>query len=102
MSFFFLGCAIVFTAAAQTLYKLFAENRKLPFLISTIALFVATPIMSYLALRELSLGVVYMSTGLTYILVLMSSRFVLRESVEKRQIFAVALIVAGVGVFNLQ
>lgn len=102
MSIFFLACALIFTALAQTCYKLYSLKRRRVYIVATILLFVLTPVMSYLALRELSLSVVYMSTGLTYILVLLAARFVLHERIAGRQLTAVSLIALGVVVFNLQ
>lgn len=64
-------------------------------------LFCSIPLMSYLALKELDLSVFYMSTGLTYVLVMLLSRYILNEIIEKHQLYAVALIIGGVLVFNL-
>jgi multidrug transporter EmrE-like cation transporter len=57
--------------------------------------------MTFLALRGLDLSTVYMSTGITYVLVMLASRWILKEVIEQRQYYAVLLIISGVVVFNV-
>lgn len=101
MSYVYLACAIGFTATAQLFFKLFNQKHRLAYLLLSIALFGLTPFMSYLALKELELSVVYMSTAITYVLVMYLARIVLKETIDKRQIYAVSLIVVGVLTFNI-
>ena len=101
MSLFFLSCAIVFTALAQTSFKLYHQKSAVIYVVIAIILFSITPLMTYLALRELSLSFVYMSTGFTYVLIMLLAKFVLNEVIEKQHIHAVILIISGVLVFNL-
>jgi multidrug transporter EmrE-like cation transporter len=101
VSVFYLSCAILFTALAQTLYKLYSLKHKVVYLLFTVIFFCITPLMSYLALRELTLTVVYMSTAITYVLVMFSAKYILDEVIEKRHLYAVALIISGVLVFNI-
>ena len=101
MSMFYLACAIVFTALAQTSFKLYHQKSVTTYVVIAIILFSATPLMNYLALRELSLSFVYMSTGFTYVLIMLLAKFVLNEAVKKQHIHAVILIISGIFVFNL-
>ena len=101
MSYVYLGCAIGFTATAQIFFKLFHQKRRFTYLLLTVALFGLTPFMSYLALKALDLSVVYMSTAITYVLVMYLARIILKETINRRQVYAVSLIVVGVMIFNI-
>lgn len=101
MSIFYLSCAIIFTALAQTSYKLYFHKNQLVYLAVTIILFCVVPVMTYLALKSLPLSVVYMSTGLTYVLIMFFAKYILGEFVEKRHVYAVTLIISGVLVYNI-
>lgn len=56
--------------------------------------------MTYMALKGMALSVAYMSTGLTYVLVIFSAKYVLGEVIDQRQKIAITLIICGVIVFN--
>lgn len=56
--------------------------------------------MTYMALKGMALSVAYMSTGLTYVLVIFSAKHVLGEVIDQRQKIAITLIICGVIVFN--
>ena len=101
MSFIYLACAIVLTAFEQISYKLYSQRRSLIYLALTIGLFCFIPFMNYLALRDLTLSVVYMSTGLTYVLVMFFAKYILNEEIRKQHTYAIVLIVSGVVVFNI-
>jgi multidrug transporter EmrE-like cation transporter len=49
----------------------------------------------------LSLSVVYMSTGITYVLVMLASRNFLNEQIYQHHVYAIVLITSGVVVFNI-
>lgn len=96
----FLASAIISTALAQISYKIYFAKKSKANLIVSVLLFVVTPFLAYSALKELSLSIVYMSTGLTYVLVLVLARLLLGEKMTTRQFYAASLIVCGVLVFN--
>ena len=93
----FLTLAILVSAGGQIQYKRYTLDRKRITFTSTIALFFMTPFFSYLALKGITVDVVYMATSLNSFVVLMMSRWWLKEAVSKKQIIS-SLIVAG-GVF---
>ena len=94
--------SIVYIAAlAQIAYKLFFMKQKKLFLVMSLTLFCCIPLLSYLALKKLDLSTVYISTGITYVLVLILARFILNETIDKQHIYAVVLIISGVLVFNI-
>lgn len=95
-----LAFAIVFTAVAQVSYKMYFIHKKPVYLFSSMFFFVCTPLMAYLALLGLSLSTVYVNTGITYVLVMVSARYIVNEVMSFRHISAAALIVGGVVLFN--
>jgi|CXWL01.1.fsa_nt_gi multidrug transporter EmrE-like cation transporter len=96
-----LVLAIVSTAGAQVLYRLFFLRQEKIYLVATIGLFCLAPGMSYLALKHWPMSTVYMSTGLTYALVLALAKLLLGETISRRKMQAMLLIVGGVVIFNL-
>lgn len=95
-----LAGALTATALAQLCYKVYFVRRKRIYIGAAIALFVMVPPLAYLALTHLGVGIVYMSTALTQILVLVLSRFVLKERIGYSHAAAMALIVAGVVLYS--
>ena len=83
------------------MFKLYYLKSALVYVIFAVILFSVIPLMTYLALRDLKLSFVYMSTGLTYVLIMVFSKYVLHEHIEKRHIQAIFLIISGILVFNL-
>lgn len=96
-----LTLAILATAGAQVLFRLYHVKGHRWALAGTVGLFCLVPPLNYLSLRHWSLGTVYMATALTNVLVLALAKFVLGESIGPRKIQAMALIVCGVVLFNL-
>jgi len=101
VSVLYLSCAIVLTVIAHLSYKYYYRRHDMVYLVVAIALFVLVPLMNYLALRELSLSVVYMAAAITYVLILISARCVLGEAMEARHKYATVLIISGVFIFNV-
>jgi len=100
MAFGFLASALVCTAFAQFSYKLyFVKQRPRPALLCALVLFAIAQLGFFLALTQLAIGVVYMSTGITQVLVLALSRYALRENVTHDHLIAVLLIIGGLVVY---
>lgn len=96
----FLATALLCTALAQLSYKLyFTAGRRLALLYRALILFGIAQVGFFVALTRLDIGVVYMSTGFVQVLVLLFSRFVLREDVTRDHVIAVGLIVGGLIVY---
>lgn len=91
-----LAGALTATALGQVCFKLFFKNKQYHYLIMAIALFCIAPLCSYVALGELSVGFVYMSTALTIVMVVLLSAFVLGECLTRDHGIAMLMIVAGV------
>jgi drug/metabolite transporter (DMT)-like permease len=101
LAWFELLLVLLGTSVGQVLYKLYVQQRKLVLLLLAFSAFGAGPVLTYLALRVLNVGQVYMSTAATQVAVLVLSRYVLKESITRQQILATAVIVAGVVVYAI-
>lgn len=97
----FLASTVVATAAGQLSYKLYFDRNARRYLAMAIAAFLTVPFLSYGALRDISLDVVYMATSLTIVLVTGCSISILRERMTPFQWTGSGLVVLGVIVYNL-
>lgn len=100
-SLIFLLFALIFTAIGQLLFRLYYVRANKKYLAAALGSFVVVPLFSYIALLNLTLAFVYMSTALIHILVLSMSRVFLKEQLTRKQIISMSLIVMGIIVFNL-
>ncbi|RAP58433.1 SMR family transporter [Oleiagrimonas sp. MCCC 1A03011] len=90
-----LAIAICATTLGQICFKYYALYRRRIMLLSAIALFGAIPLFTFFAVRGLGLGTVYISTGLSYVLVALFGKILLKEKVSAGHALALALIVTG-------
>ncbi len=91
-----LGAALTLAAFGQLNFKLYALRSSRLNLAIALGCFVIAQICFFLALMDLRVGVVYLSTALTQILVLFLSRHVLREALTRHHAVAMTMIVAGI------
>ena len=91
-----VGCA----GFAQVFYKRYISvGRHRRHLAITIGLFVLAQGSFFLALTQLSIGVVYMSTAITQVLVLAASKWMLGEQVSRHHVQAVVIIGLGLALY---
>lgn len=93
--------ALVLTATGQILFRMHYQRTGHLYLVAAVGTFATVPLLIYLALLNLTLALVYMSTALVHVLVLVMSRFVLGEQLANRHYLAILLITCGIIVFNL-
>lgn len=96
-----LALAILATAAGQLLFKQASVRRARALTLLAIVSFCVAPAAAYMALRDLDLATVYVSTVLSQLLVVLASLLWFGEHYRRRQWLGLALIVAGVLVFNV-
>ncbi|MBI5136223.1 MAG: EamA family transporter [Nitrospirae bacterium] len=94
-----LAGALFATAQAQLSYKLYFRARRRVHLAVAIACFVGASVCAYLALKSLSIGMVYMSTALTQLMVVGLAHRVLGEPFTRDHGIAMVLIVVGILVY---
>ncbi len=96
---FAIAATVVATAMGQVVYKLFFVRRQIRFLAFTGITFLVAQGCCYVALRDLEIGVVYMSTALTHLVIIWASHHVFREKITRDHVLALSLIVCGVVVY---
>lgn len=99
LSYTCLFMAIMSTAFGQVFYKKYSLDRRLIYLALTLGFFLINPVFSFLALKNISVDIVYVSTSLTILTVAVLSRIFLGEIMPARTWTAIAIIVAGVFIY---
>lgn len=97
----FLAVALLSTALSQFLLKLYHVRSKIYLVVLALCLFGSIPVFSYLALRELELSTVYVSTAITQVMVLFLSKQFLHEKITQDMAKSIGLILAGIVVFAI-
>jgi multidrug transporter EmrE-like cation transporter len=93
--------ALAATAAAQVTYKAYSLGGRRIQLVATILLFGVTPVLTYVAVKAFGIGLVYIATSLTYILVSAAGWLLFAERPSVRRIAAMAFIFSGILVYGL-
>jgi multidrug transporter EmrE-like cation transporter len=112
LSYMLLFLAILLTGISQVLlktgssrngegrFRAFSMYLNAPTL-TAYGLLLVTTVISVIVLREIPLKVFYAIASLNFLVVAGLSYWLLKERVDREMIFALALIVAGVLVFNV-
>jgi len=100
-SLLYVLLVVLFTATGQLLFRMHFLRSRRTYLVAALGTFLTVPLFSYLALRNLSLAFVYMSSAFTHVLVPILSRVFLDERIGARKALSIALITLGVITFNL-
>lgn len=96
----FLGLTIIATVAGQLAYKQFFRSRRTGYVVAAIVLFCAAVVCTYFAVRALGIGRVYVGAALTYAITPLAARQLFGDRLTRNHFVALALIVAGVVVYN--
>jgi len=94
-----VALAVLLTAASHVAFKLYSLSRRLHFAILTGLGFVSVQVLAFLALRQLSIAQVYLSTALVPVVTTLGARFLIGEKVDSRHWIGLAIIVAGVAIY---
>lgn len=95
-----LAVTILATACGQIIFKHASLKRSLLMTALAVGVFCLAPLGSYMALHQLSLATVYVSTALAQLVVVIGSMALFGERYATRQWLGLALILGGVVVFN--
>ena len=93
--------ALAATSVAQVTYKKFCLGGGHGNLYAAVMLFGLTPFLSYYAVKSFGIGLVFISTGTTYVAVALMGRIMFSESISARQIIAMVLILSGTSIYGL-
>ncbi len=97
----FLAITILATVAAQLAFKQYFLLRRALFLSAAVVLFCLAVLSTYFSVRELGIGRVYVGAALTYVLTPLAARRLFDEHLGRGHYVALALILAGIVVYNL-
>jgi multidrug transporter EmrE-like cation transporter len=95
-----LAVALLATAIGQLVYKHASLHRSRRGTIAAAGIFCVAPVAAFLALRQLSIATVYVSTALSQIIVVVMSLKVFHEKYSGQQWAGLVLILVGVVIFN--
>ena len=96
-----LTASLLCTVGAQLAYKAYHLQRRRALLALTLALFVLAVPATILAIRGLGVGRVYVAAALTYVAAPLLAVRMFGERMHRLLLAGLALIVAGVVVYNL-
>lgn len=98
----FLAATILVTVLAQLAFKNYFRRKRRVFLIAAIVMFCLAVPCTYMAVRELGIGRVYVGAALSYVLTPLAAHRAFDERLGYRHLLALGLILAGVVVYNLR
>ena len=108
LSFVYLIAIIIFTGCSQILLKIGANKARdvfrlfiNPYTFIAYVLYLLVTILTVYALRTTALNMFYAITSAKFIIVVILSRVVIGENLNKRKVVAVILIVIGVIIFSM-
>jgi drug/metabolite transporter (DMT)-like permease len=100
-AYLLLAVMLAATAVAQIAFKYHHLSGRRSALATAIVLFVAIAPMSFLSVRALGIGRVYVLTSLSYGLVAILGYRLFGERISRRQVQGLALITAGCFLYSL-
>lgn len=95
-----LSVTLLATVGAQLLFKAYHLGGRRACLVSAILLFVLAVPATVLAVRDLGIGRVYVAAALTYVVAPLFAVRLFKERVGRLQLAGLALILAGVVLYN--
>lgn len=87
---------LVFTAVGQLLFKHGTTDGGVVHTVSGFGFLAAATVCSFLALRTLGIGLVYLSMGLTHVLIVIGSWFLLGEAINRQRVLGSLLVLTGI------
>ena len=91
---------VLSTSGGQLLYKLFSLKKEAKLFFLAVFFFGLAQLSNYFALRSIPIGITYMMMGSNYIIILFASALILKEKINRTQIYAVFLIVLGILLYS--
>lgn len=99
--YLFLSLSVCATTFGQLSFKQFYVAHQRLFQLAAVTLFVFAVPCTYLAVRQLGIGRVYIGSAASYVLAPILARKIFHEQIGPRQWLALALISAGVIIYNV-
>ena len=96
-----LFLCIFFTAIGHYYFKIFFLKKSFHLLILAVVLFLFIPPLTYFSLKNLNLSTVYMSSAFANVLILLISKFFLKEEITINKYLGSVCVIFGIILFNL-
>lgn len=90
-----LTISYIVTACGQVLYKLFSYTKNKWHFFWAIAFFIIAPFTSYIALKKIEVGMVFIGAATSQVLIMIMSHYILKEKITKDHIISTVLILLG-------
>lgn len=97
----FLIAALLLTASGQLSFKSGISGSRRLLVVGGLASLGLAMISTLFALQRVEIGFAFMATGLTHVLVLAGSRWLLAEDVPRDRWAGAAIIIAGVVLYGI-
>ncbi|NOH04648.1 MAG: EamA family transporter [Chloroflexi bacterium] len=91
----------IVTALGQVIYKLFAHTRNKWHFLGAVAFFIIAPFTSYIALKRIEVGMVFIGAAFSQILIMLMSHYILRERITRDHLIATAFILLGLVMYAI-
>lgn len=99
IQYIYLALAVTCTALGQLFYKKYVMEKLRAHLLCALTLFTATPALNYLALKRLSIDLVYIATSATILMVVILSKITLKEKTTLRHWLGCMIISTGIVIY---
>lgn len=96
-----LSISYTVTALGQVYLKMYAHTKNLWHFVWSVAFFIIAPFTSYVALQKISVGMVFIGAAVSQVLILILSKYTLKETLTKDHFISMALILSGLVAFAL-
>lgn len=96
-----LSISYIVTAIGQVTYKLFSLKKNWSYLFWSIAFFVIAPFTSYVALKKIPVGTVFIGAATSQVLIIVMSYYILKEKITRDHLISMAFILLGLFCFSL-
>jgi multidrug transporter EmrE-like cation transporter len=96
-----LSISYIVTAVGQVTYKLFSLKKNWSYLFWSIVFFVIAPFTSYIALKKIPVGTVFIGAAIIQVLIIIMSYYILKEKITRDHLISMAFILLGLFCFSL-
>jgi len=96
-----LSITYVVTAFGQVILKLFAKTNNKWHLFWALAFFIIAPFTSYIALKKIGVGMVFIGVAVSQVLIVIMSHYILKEKISKDHVISMIFILVGLFAYAL-
>jgi multidrug transporter EmrE-like cation transporter len=90
-----LSISYIVTAFGQVILKLYAYTKNKWHFIWAIVFFAVAPFTTYVALKKIPVGMVYVGAAVSQVMIIIMSKNILKEKITKDHVISMAFILLG-------